>query len=214
MTVTDIIEYKKGKYRICLNDEFAFVLYTSELKDHGIKAGAELSEASYEAIVNNVLKKRCRAYALHILKKQDRTVRELRSKLSEALYPEEVIDDALSYVSSLHYVDDVRYSENYIRSVCGRLSLFEIKTKLLSKGVAAEDIESAIENCRDENILDEDTETGLLKKLLLKKLRSFEGKPDDREKERIFASLYRKGFRLSDIERVYEEIGGDMFYLT
>ena len=36
MVVTDIKDYKKGRYEIFLNDEFAFVLYKSELKSNNI----------------------------------------------------------------------------------------------------------------------------------------------------------------------------------
>ncbi|MCR5733734.1 MAG: RecX family transcriptional regulator [Lachnospiraceae bacterium] len=208
MTVTDIAEYKKGKYKIFLNDEFAFVLYDSDLKDHPLKIGDVLSDDVYDGIIDNILKKRCRAYALHILKKQDKSVKELRAKLSEALYPQVVIEDAISYVLSLHYADDIRYAENYIRSVSDRAAIFEIKNRLLSKGVSADDIETAMDNCRDAGIISMDTNLELLKKLMQKKLGHSQEEIDEKTKIRIFSSLYRKGFKLNDIERVYDELKG------
>ena len=54
MVVTDIKDYKKGRYEIFLNDEFAFVLYKSELKNNNISIGASLDD---EAIEEKLTKK-------------------------------------------------------------------------------------------------------------------------------------------------------------
>ncbi|MCR5107285.1 MAG: recombination regulator RecX [Lachnospiraceae bacterium] len=212
MTVTEISEYKKGKYKIYLNDEFAFVLYSSDIKKYRIEPMGELSEHLIEDIKENVLKKRCRAYAMNILKKQDKTVRDLKLKLKDALYTEEIAQDAIDYVRGYNYVDDVRYSENYIRSVCERSGIPEIKRKLMAKGVSGEDIERAVNNCYEEGILNDEKGNEIIRKLLLKKLRS-EGENFCKDRERILASVCRKGFSVKDAESVYDTLCEELYHL-
>ena len=79
--VTDIKEYLKNKYKIYLNDEFAFVLYKGELRSYKIKIGNELNTKDYEEIINNVLPKRAKLRCMNLLKSRDYTEAQLRKKL-------------------------------------------------------------------------------------------------------------------------------------
>lgn len=51
---------------------------------------------------------------LYLLRSMDRTEQQLRQKLKEGDYPEEIIDIAIAYVQKLHYQDDRRYASNYV----------------------------------------------------------------------------------------------------
>ena len=58
---------------------------------------------------------RAKRRALHILERSDRTEQELRDKLAKNYLPE-VVDAAVEYVKSYHYIDDHRYAVNYLNS--------------------------------------------------------------------------------------------------
>lgn len=116
MIVTGIEEQTKTKFKVYLDGTFAFVLYKGELKRFGIKQGEDLAQENYEKIQNEVLLKRAKKRAMHLLEDMDRTESALREKLKAGQYPENAISGAIEYVRSFGYLDDARYAENFIMS--------------------------------------------------------------------------------------------------
>lgn len=49
---------------------------------------------------------------MHLLEDMDRSEAGLREKLKAGLYPEDLIEAAVTYVKSFGYLNDVRYAEN------------------------------------------------------------------------------------------------------
>lgn len=135
---------------------------------------------------------RAKKRALHLLERMDRTEHQLREKLKASDYPEEIIEEAIEYVKSFHYLDDKRYAENFTRYKKENLSRQQIKQKLMSKGIARDTIEFAIEEEYDAD------ETEHIRKLLEKK--HFDGSSkDEGEFRRVYNYLLRRGFRSNDI---------------
>ena len=116
MTVTRVEPCGKTRYRIYLNGESAFVLYKGEMKKLGIREGESLSSDILETIYTDILYRRARLRAMHLLEDMDRTEAGLREKLRQGEYPEAVPEKAVAYVRSFGYLDDVRYAENCILS--------------------------------------------------------------------------------------------------
>lgn len=85
-----------------------------ELSRYGIREDAEVSEELYERILKEVLLKRAQARSLYILKSMDKTEAQMRQKLKEGTYPEEVIEEVIGWLYGFHYLDDRRYAENYV----------------------------------------------------------------------------------------------------
>ena len=118
-------------------EQFAFVLYKGELKRFGIKQGENLAQENYEKIQNEVLLKRAKKRAMHLLEDMDRTESALREKLKAGQYPGECNRaEQLTYVRSFGYLDDARYAENFIMSRKDTKSKREIKALLSQKGVS------------------------------------------------------------------------------
>ena len=67
MVVTAVEEYTKNKYKIYLNDAFAFVLYKGDLRHYDIAPGKELTEEELTEIREAVLTKRAKLRAMHLL---------------------------------------------------------------------------------------------------------------------------------------------------
>ena len=100
MQITDIKSVSKTKFKVYLDGTFAFVLYKGELKRFGIKQGEDLAQENYEKIQNEVLLKRAKKRAMHLLEDMDRTESALREKLKAGQYPENAISGAIEYVRS------------------------------------------------------------------------------------------------------------------
>ena len=110
MTVTEIKAVTKQKFQVELDGQETFVLYRGELSRYGIEEERELSPEVYRELVEEVLTKRAKLRAMHLLQKMDRTKADLRRKLEQSGYPVQAVEAALDYVESFHYIDEARYA--------------------------------------------------------------------------------------------------------
>lgn len=195
MRITEITPVDKTRVRVSFDDAKELVLYKSECRKLGLEEQADISDAQYGHIYYEIVGKRAKKRALHLLEKMDRTEEQLRRKLLEGQYPRELADEAVAYVKSYRYIDDERYARTFIRLNQERRSAARMKMDLLAKGVAADIIEAALE---------EELETApetLIQRLLEKK--HFEPQAADaRETARMYQYLLRRGFRSQEIMHV------------
>ncbi len=182
----------KGKYKLILESGETCILYRSEIRTLHLQDATELSREQYQLIMSDIIGKRAKKRALHLLEQSDRTEHQLREKLQASDYPEACIEDAIAYVKSFHYLDDTRYSENYVRYAQEKLSRTQIKQKLMAKGVDRNTIESALE---EEYVTEESAHI----QRLLEKKGYIAAECDEGEFRRVYQYLLRRGFRSSDI---------------
>lgn len=149
MIVTDILEYSKSKYKVFIDGEFAFVLYKGELRQLKLKCGEEIGIDTYKTITEELLVKRAKLRAMHLLEKRPYTEYVMRSKLRESMYSNEIIDLAIDYLKSYKYIDDYSYAVLYIETYSSNKTVKRIKQDLLMKGVKSTDIDKALQSCLD-----------------------------------------------------------------
>lgn len=203
MTVTSIEPYTKTKFRVFLDGRFAGVLYKGELTRLGLQEGKEISEDICQKIRNEIILKRARLRAMHLLADMDRTESGLREKLRGSLYPEDVIEEAVAYVRSFGYLNDSRFAEHFVLSRKGMKSKAEIRAALVQKGVAEEDMEKAL-GVYDE----EDTEREAVRRILEKK--KFDPDTcDEVQIRKMYGYLSRRGFRYDTIRQVIQNHNQD-----
>jgi len=201
MIVTDITEISKTKVKIVIDNDDVFALYKNELRTYKIKKGEELSEKLYQTIIEEVLSKRAKLRCMNLLKNKDYTEYQLRSKLKQGFYPEEIIEQAITYVKSFGYVDDLKYAKAYTEYAGNTKSKKQIEAVLLQKGVSKDVIRQACDQCLEEGELADEEE--IIKKLLLKKQYNIQEAGYD-EYRKIVGFLYRRGFSL---DKIYKVIG-------
>ncbi len=196
MTVTEIAEVSKSRKKIWIDEEFAFVLYSSELRVYGIAKDKEITEESYRRIMTELLPKRAKLRAMNLLQKRAYTTRELEDKLIMGGYPGQIVREAIEYVASFHYVDDDSYACDYITCSREKKSKRRIFQELAAKGIPADMAEQAWEQTvgEDTDLLEREQILHLLQK---KKFSAEEATPKDKQK--MMAFLYRKGFSAENI---------------
>ena len=129
----------------------------------------------------------------------DRTEAQLREKLLSAGFEPEITEQAMEYVRSFGYLDDERYVRNYVEYRQNQKSRRQIVQELqFRKGVSSELIEKV---CRELEPADEQM---LIRKELRKKHYEPEG-CDEKQRQKLMASLLRKGFRMEDIRAAMRE---------
>ncbi len=164
------------------------------------------------------LYKRASLKAMSILERIDKSEAELRRKLIQTGYSEDIAERAVEYVKSFHYIDDERFAQNYVRSHASSLSRREITNKLMQKGVSSENIAAAFEvNAQEhaEQLEYEEalgkSETALSPELnaaihALRKKLNGKTSVDDAAKRKLFAFMYRKGYRRDDIIEAFDTL--------
>ena len=198
MEITKIQALTKQKYRIFLDGESAFTVYKGELSRYHLEEGAVLPPEVYEELVNGVLKKRATLRAMHILERTDKTEAQLRKKLEESEYPKEAVESAIAYVTSYGYLDDRRYAKHYIEWKKQGKGKARLKMELVQKGISREIIEEVLEST------DFGETREMIRQIILKK-RKTNIPMNEKEKQRLYGFLMRKGFASSDILAVMRE---------
>lgn len=175
-----------------------FPIYKSEVTKYRVIKGAELSGEVYTELMEELLPKRMKLRAMHLLQKRSYTRAGLKRKLAEGRYPETIVEQALDYVTSYGYLDDMRYAEEYIRCYCESRSRRKIIQDLLAKGISADVAEPAWQHYEEENAVT-DEESQIME--LLRKKRFDAVNADRKETVRIMNFLYRKGYSMDSINR-------------
>ena len=173
MLITQIIPIDKRRSKICADQNFVFALYRGEIFRLGIKEGEELSDEDYAIKVYPILKKRARERIIYILKDRDKTEAQLRGKLRDGYYPNEVIDETIDWAKRLHYIDDTRYVDFYMYD-------------LRQKGISPELLEEFLS-------LESVDERGQILRFLEKKKYDRQNS-DWQQKRKLVQSLVAKGY--------------------
>ncbi len=192
-----ITEYRvsdKGRVEICLDGRRLW-LYAKEARQLSLEAGTELSKEQYEQILHEVIGRRAVKRAMHLLERQERTERQLREKLAQSDYPEEAIEDAVSYVKKYHYLDDTRYAATFIRYHQNDRSRQRLEQDLLRRGIPRDVIAQSME---EEFSSDEKAQI----RRLLEKKHFLPDTADPVETRKMYGFLMRRGFRSADIASV------------
>lgn len=196
MVITNVEPTAKIKYKIYIEEQFAFVLYKGELSRYHIAVGKELEESVFYKIKNEIVLKRAKLRAMHLLESMDRTEVQLRTKLKQNLYTEDIIDQVIVYVRGFGYIGDLEYAKRYIIGKQKSKSKKEIYAGLCQKGVSKEEICIALEECFS-NFDEKETIMELVRK------RRYNAETaTEIEKQKICAFLMRKGFLYEDIRQV------------
>lgn len=198
MKVTKIESVTKTKFKVYVEEQFAFVLYKSELSRYRIVTDEEITEDTFQRIKKEVILKRAKLRALHLLNDMDRTEAQLRTKLKQGLYTEDIIEQTIEYVKSFGYIGDASYARRYIQSRQKNKSKKEIYVELCKKGVAKEEIDSAMEECYENHGEEEAIRT------LLRKKKYNPEQATEAETQKIYGYLARKGFSYDQIRQVIQ----------
>ena len=197
--VTKVEDLDKKRSKIYINQEFAFVLYRGEIVQYKLKVEERIEDNIYQLIRKNILPKRAKKRCLNLLQKKSYTEYKLREKLVEGYYTEDIVDEAIAYVKSFHYIDDYEYACQYIFYHKESESRRKMEEKLMLKGIDRDTLQKAFNDSYTE---DEQFQIELeqAKKLLQKK----KYEPDNadwKERQKIYSFLVRKGISSAAIKK-------------
>ncbi len=194
MQISHIEEVDKKRRKVFIDGNEAFTLYTNEIYKYRLEKDSLVSTAIYEEIMT-VLNKRAKLKVMDYLKQSDKTEKELRMKLKRAYFTDSSIDVAIDYVKHFGYLDDIRYTKNYIRLKKSTKSKQVIEFELRNKG-----IDSVVIKASMDQEYGRDSELTAVQKQIQKKCNNIK-ELDNEKKAKLIASLCRKGFSYENIRK-------------
>ena len=133
--------------------------------------------------------------------KSEHSEYQCREYLKRKEFHPSLIDRAITIAKDKKYIDDTRFSEILIRSLIEngkskRYIIQKLYTHRIPRNIYATMLEEAIdpEESRDR-----------LKEMIIKLRIQYRELPQFKQKEKVFASLYRKGFDLEDIAAAWDD---------
>ena len=193
MVVTAITPLDGRRCKVFLDEDFAFVLYRGEIRRFHLEEKGELSRELKEQILREVIGPRARERSLFLLKDRSRTSAEIRRKLREGLYPEEIIEETVAFLEEYRYLDDEEYAERYLELYGNQKSIPELRRDLMKRGLSGELIKKKLEEVSPE------TEEAIAAILRKKNVAPETASPE--EKKKVSAYLLRRGFSWEDVRQ-------------
>ncbi len=201
MYVTAITPQKRdlNRYNIFLDGEYAFALPMQDILYFKLKEGQEAAEETIAFIRKNLIYIKAQETALHFLGYKMRTTQELRQKLTDKGFAEDVTAEVLAFLEKYGYADDREYCRRYIKEAL-RLkpkSGYALKLELRQKGIS----QGIVNEVLAETEIDE---AGDALRWLEKKSRG--QWEDEKKKKQLFAFLQRKGYSYDTIREAFRQM--------
>ena len=140
---------------------------------------------------------RLKSYSLWLLGRRDYSEKELRDKfLSKQAIPED-IEKAIIFLEEYGYVDDLKFTSNFINSAVNYKGHgpIRIRQELSRKGIPSD--------CASEAL--EDSDVDWVEQCRELRLRKYKKPPESfQEKQKQMAFLARRGFTMDTIFKAYE----------
>mgnify|MGYP002581957942 CR=1 FL=1 len=183
------IEPYKNRNKVVLDNEEKFLLYKGDIRKFKLESNQEISKVTYNEI-KQLLYERGKERALYILDKTFKTEKQIKDKLIQEMYPEDVIKRILEFLKKYDIINDKRYASMYIE--------YKGKTQdLMIKGISQDIISESFEST---DYSDADS----LKKIIDKRAKRY-NLDDRKDLQKLYQYLMGKGYKYSDIKNELSE---------
>lgn len=193
---------RKGRYNIFLDGKYAFPVAEQTLIDFRLMNDVELTDEDIKEIQDSENINKAYGDAVNYLSYQLRTKKEIKDYLYKKEYHRDAVDEVISRLEKLHYLDDASYAKSFIntqlRTTANGPKIIE--QKMVKKGVPNNVIQDAIVEIDYDTLLENATD--FAKKQARKQSRaSFK-----QMLTKLRASLYQKGFDNEIIETAIKNL--------
>lgn len=204
MQVTNI-NYSKSKevFEVVFEDETKLLLNYNIFEKYKVSVDMDFSEAEILEMKYFSDIERAKSRAINYISGKLKTKYEVRLKLKENDFAEDIIDEVLDILENEEYLNDKIYCEIFIedKKKLNGYGKNKIKTLLIQKGVS----KNIFEDFLDEFEYDEEFDNAL--KMGIKKLNLLSNEEDNfKKKQKIINYLAYRGFGFDVINDVLREI--------
>ena len=191
-------KHKRGRVLVFLEDGACLKITEQELLDFGLRAGADLNEATLARLKEAAGVSNVKATAADLIGKRAMSRASLEKKLKEKGASEADARYAAEWLEAIGAINDADYAALLVRH-CADLGYgpARVREKLYEKGVPRELWEDALDQMPDNG--------EQIDRFLQSKLRG--RTPDEREKKRLTDALLRRGYSWGDVKAAWNRLG-------
>ena len=174
---------RAGRYWITLETGKKMALYRQTVEEFGLYSGKELSEDTWEALLEHAGKISARMRAVRIVSASSVSKKDLQDRLIRKGETPDQAREAVEWMEDLHLVDDRNTAEQVVHSCISKgYGLARAKQALFEKRIPKEYWEEALAEYPDQM------------EYILRFLRkSLDAEPDDRQVKKAVDALLRRG---------------------
>ncbi len=196
--VERIQEGSSGKHTVIFSNGEAMEFSEEELCAFHISPNREYSEEQFAAVMDKVLCERAKGQIMRYVTFSKKTGRQVFEKILYLGFPEGIAEQLVQELTEKAYIDDREYCRSYVKQASGakNYSLSRIKLELRYRGVDDTVIEEVLQEFSVDDV-------SSARKLLNKKLR----RAGERDYNKLYSFLMRKGFSGETVRKVLQEIG-------
>lgn len=145
--ITKIEMQKKDKNRVnvFLNEEFAFACSTELIYYHSLEKGREIDIDVLKDIIEEDNYIKAKNSALRLIEKSYKTESEVFAKLTKLEYNSKTSSRVMEFLKEYGFVDDIRYTEMFIREKIKSCGKNKIEYMLIKKGIPEEIIKEVLD---------------------------------------------------------------------
>ena len=200
--IKEIAPQKRNKNRYNISDEDGFLtsLSVETVLRYHLKEGMQLSDEQLEEMKREDTVKYAKEIGVAYVAYAPRTRRQLEQHLAKKGIDAQSIAQAVETLTKYSYLDDAAYVREFVRSYGEKLGAGAIRQKLIERGVERQVIEENLE-------LSQEGQQAAALALARKLYRKYEGQPEQKRRQKMFAALSRRGFSYDDIRMALSELG-------
>ncbi|NBI27436.1 regulatory protein RecX [Chengkuizengella marina] len=204
-----LVEKQKNnlnRYNIYVNDRYVLSVHEDILVKHRLLKGEEINETKIKRVVEDEELQIIQRQAIRMISRRVKSRYELKQKLSDKGYEENLIDLTLDQLEKTKYIDDYSYALNLAnhRIKYQKKGLKWIEQELSQKGISKVTMNQVIQE------LDKELEFKAAYQLAKKRWDLQSGQPT-KKKSKISSFLMRRGFDYSLIRNIIDKIEKEEF---
>ena len=177
----------------------------SRLQGHGLLSSRQSHRPQGHGLASNSQShnpEKARAYAFLLLKFRLRSENELKARLKQKGFSEELSQDTVNFLKDKEFIDDHLFAKGWVSSRLNRpFGLRKIKQELVQKGLTKEIIQDALAQGTEHY-----NEAQVVSQLAKQRFARLKGVEPLKAKARIYGYLMRRGFSPDAIGEVIKEL--------
>ncbi len=182
---------RQDRYSIFIDGKYCFSLSENELMQSGIRLNKEYTSLELGHLKQTAVMDKAYMRSLDMLSRRARSEWELRDYLKRKEYEPEIINQIISRLKNMKYIDDYNFAKSWVdnRRLLKATSKRKLSQELKQKRVEQSVIDKVLAE-------DETDEKSVIKDLIAKKRTQSRYKDD----QKLIAYLLRQGFSYSDVK--------------
>lgn len=198
MKITKIEIQKKNKkrYNLYIDDEFKMGIHEDVIVYLGLYVNQIIDESMYDDILLKEVKAQAKADAMNFISYRMRSRYEVKEKLRNLDYTEELIEETLLFLMEYGYLNDLEFTKSFIhdKATVSKHSLKKIRYDLKAKGISQSTFDDALQYYTDQDIDFEYDNAKILSKKKYDQLKAKNKYNEYELKQRVYQYMVQKGY--------------------